>query len=557
MKEGLNKIFEIILNDEKEANKFLAIQTIEEMYEYFKYKIPNLTENEFDDYLSEVLERYENNIQNNLQKIDKGNLDKVAGGRNLIKKLSASALAATSLLTGVTAFAGNDVNTGSAPSPTYISKHTKNGSKNQNDPNSKFPKTKRILGNPYVKAAGGGMGLGALVFGGPPILKRILSHKNNTSPKNTADLQSFPDPQINPAPQVVADPDIPLPDDWTPLHREAAGAGDVDYVGKFSNMPISLRKQHLQQRDSLGRTPLYIAFKYGNQRFIGQLIGNHNFAQLYPLRENIMWHLFVFDVWCTAAKLDDTATLQNLYTSLPNVHLFFNESANLDPDDYSYLNGVLRDNGWETYHELKSYGVGYSLLDIAFRHNAMRAAEYLIKKGVSYNVHNIFHRTNELTAKNKLSILNFMVTHGLDFAEFYDRGRLISTIFKDENLSTDNLLEILRFLKNHNYRFLIEGENTLINEPIAYLRLAKSISYPHGTVLFKFYIDDLNILSHMNDDSRNSVRTYIHNYIESGNPYDQFFPNPHPVTKSQARELLNYFNQKCREQPYTNPTETS
>lgn len=99
MDEKLKEICQQILRDEAESEKFMSLQTPEEMYAYFQAKIPELSEDEFDSFIVEVLDSYED-AQTNSPELVTDMLDKVSGGMSLpklSKQLMSGALAVISL----------------------------------------------------------------------------------------------------------------------------------------------------------------------------------------------------------------------------------------------------------------------------------------------------------------------------------------------------------------------------------------------------------------------------------------------------------------------------
>lgn len=99
MNEKLQKICEGVLEDENESKKFMELETFDDMYEYFKEKVPELTEEEFDDFIYEILESYAELNEQEPELVTES-LNQVAGGVNLAKlskQIVSGALALTSL----------------------------------------------------------------------------------------------------------------------------------------------------------------------------------------------------------------------------------------------------------------------------------------------------------------------------------------------------------------------------------------------------------------------------------------------------------------------------
>ena len=551
----------------------------------------------------------------------------------------------------------------------------------------KRPK-KCILKNPYVDAIGGGIGLGALIFGGKFLLKHIFSDGNSQGNTNGGAAPDAPhvDPvvpvapvdPVNPVPRPVTPPaPAPAPDapqvdpvprpvtppapapapvatpeenrsSWNNLHHAAEAENNSQVLFDLTN---ERKKQYFEERDSLGRTPLYIAFKYNQSIFLDHFSNEYNFRQLYPQSSQEMATLFAFDVLCTAARLDDVQTLSHLGGAIRSTFAY--RKASTDPRDYSLLNMALNTGVREANERSLSFGTtapGYSLLDIALRHNARNAAEYLMNQGVSFDMNNIFGDAS-LTAEDKLAFLNFLAEHDYDFAgtnghEPFDVNLILGN---DAPFTAEDKLAFLNFLAEHGYNFtnirrqppfdarLIFGDNSLtIENKIAFLNSLARLGYSFthmprpsqpsfdlqqlifgnalltpenkadflislarlgynfaGTdnfksfinlifgdqsltdenrllilrslkangcnfgitsassahekltetfldtqhfcpILFKFYIEDCNALSYISDEGRADIQR-------------RFMPR---TRIPGYQDLLNYFNQKCEDQPY-------
>ena len=92
MYEKLQKVCGEILSDETKTKEFLAMSSIEEMYNFFKSKIPNLSTSEFDDFIVELLENYER-MQLEGNTINTAMLQNVSGGAKIDSKVTAASLA--------------------------------------------------------------------------------------------------------------------------------------------------------------------------------------------------------------------------------------------------------------------------------------------------------------------------------------------------------------------------------------------------------------------------------------------------------------------------------
>ena len=166
MYEKLQKVCEEILSDETKTKEFLLVSSIEEMYNFFKGKIPNLSTSEFDDFIAELLENYER-MQLEGTTIDDEMLQNVSGGAKFGSKITAASLAllmgmptgsvkaadgeATSLGTKITQKASSAVHAAGAFADKYSKKY--NDLVLKIPILKKMPKTKKILeDNPYLAA---------------------------------------------------------------------------------------------------------------------------------------------------------------------------------------------------------------------------------------------------------------------------------------------------------------------------------------------------------------------------------------------------------------------
>ena len=99
MNEKLQETCEEIFRNETESKKFMKLSTPEEIYAYFKTKIPELTEEEFDDFISKILNSY-SDMQENEPELLSSALESVAGGASFgkfSKQMVSGAMALLSL----------------------------------------------------------------------------------------------------------------------------------------------------------------------------------------------------------------------------------------------------------------------------------------------------------------------------------------------------------------------------------------------------------------------------------------------------------------------------
>lgn len=209
---------------------------------------------------------------------------------------------------------------------------------------------KTILKNPYVDAVGGGIGLGALIFGGPRLWKRFSSGRHPESQTLHEDRSG-----------------------WTELHH----AAEADNLGAFNGLTIT--DQRLRQRDTRGRTPFYIAVKYHPESQIIRNWLNGLDHKLHTVGEGEIGDELIsdiiYDALVTAVRNDDVQTLTNLVnTVIPS----YKPDPERDPDINTYFGYELPTNG--------------RIFDIALREHHTAAAQYLLAVapsccayGVAYN----------------------------------------------------------------------------------------------------------------------------------------------------------------------------
>ena len=169
MKERLYEICENILEDETESKKFAKIKTVDELYEYLSEKVPDLSEEEFEDFIVEMLGYAEESYQNSQKTagpIDDDALDSVAGGVNLGTKIVSAGLALMSFFpaVGATNKKANDLGSSAG---TSISQKVDNDNEdvNWNVP-SKWEKVKNWAKKHKTGLIVAGVAVGAAVAGG-------------------------------------------------------------------------------------------------------------------------------------------------------------------------------------------------------------------------------------------------------------------------------------------------------------------------------------------------------------------------------------------------------
>ena len=155
MNEKLQKVCEEILQNETESKKFKELKTPEEMYAYFKEKVPNLSEEEFDSFIAEILEQYSDEQENSSKNVS-DSLGKVAGGvmlNKLSKKMLSGVLALTSLLP-VAASATNTKSDHNASSFSAFDEEFDREYESHSKSNGTFTKIKNWIKNHKLLTAG-------------------------------------------------------------------------------------------------------------------------------------------------------------------------------------------------------------------------------------------------------------------------------------------------------------------------------------------------------------------------------------------------------------------
>ena len=196
MKEKLYEICEEILSSEEETKKFASYETLEELYEYFLNKLPNLTKDEFEEFICEALDNYAKEKEN-ITKIGNDDIDTVSGGANLKQKFTAGMLGLMSMLTavpGVGAANGSNVGTPSGVSETKSIK-TKIS--------ETFGRVKNwVKKHPKLTA---GITVGAVILAGVGAFLKIRSDKKNTADNAIGNVgQRGVTPDAPPAPAAPA-----------------------------------------------------------------------------------------------------------------------------------------------------------------------------------------------------------------------------------------------------------------------------------------------------------------------------------------------------------------
>lgn len=182
MDERFEKICTEVMQDEKESKRFMKLNTPEEMYNYFKEKIPDISEEEFDDFIVEVLETYEKE-QGTIKPIDPNSLDDIAGGINLKGKILSGALAFMSAFSPMVGAANTQQNVSpSAPSTITQNLNEQNLLKSQTS--NKFSKfTNWVKKHPVISA---GVTL-AVVVSSVFVVKKIVDSKKSNKSLGAAD----------------------------------------------------------------------------------------------------------------------------------------------------------------------------------------------------------------------------------------------------------------------------------------------------------------------------------------------------------------------------------
>ncbi len=178
------EIFEKIVNDKEKTDKFLEIETMDEIYDYFLKQIPDLSKTEFDNFITEMLEKSEllQNFSENT-KIDDNTLKTVSGGFNLGTKITASMLAFMSFLPSAGATQSTKNSYGNMGKISQSITQNLKSAKNVlvNKISNAYTKTKDwIIKHPKLSA---GIGLAALVLSSFVTYKLVKKHSEKKQKK--------------------------------------------------------------------------------------------------------------------------------------------------------------------------------------------------------------------------------------------------------------------------------------------------------------------------------------------------------------------------------------
>ena len=102
MKEKIYSVCEKIFQDENEKNKFLSFEKLDDMYDYFSKEIPDLSVEDFDEFISEVLENYFND-KTYVAKLDDNDLENLSGGLSAKARIPAALMSLALLLPSASA----------------------------------------------------------------------------------------------------------------------------------------------------------------------------------------------------------------------------------------------------------------------------------------------------------------------------------------------------------------------------------------------------------------------------------------------------------------------
>lgn len=97
MHQKIQEVLENILQDKNETDKFLKMESADEVYDYFVEKISNLSEEEFENFMIDTLETYIHE-QRKTQKLDPDALSNVSGGVSLPKRFAAGVISILTLM---------------------------------------------------------------------------------------------------------------------------------------------------------------------------------------------------------------------------------------------------------------------------------------------------------------------------------------------------------------------------------------------------------------------------------------------------------------------------
>lgn len=209
MHQKIQEVLENILQDKNETDKFLKMESADEIYDYFLEKIPDLSEEEFEDFMVDTLETYIHE-QGKIEKLSPDSLNNVSGGVSLPKRFAAGIAGVLTLIPSASGLQTSKNMSEEAPSYLSMAKDKVEHVKFQ--VSNKFRKLKQLIKeNPIISSIVAAAILAVTIM--TVVLVRKYKNPNITSQVSTNNIIHTNTPSQEPQ-QTASNheqPNKPLP----------------------------------------------------------------------------------------------------------------------------------------------------------------------------------------------------------------------------------------------------------------------------------------------------------------------------------------------------------
>ena len=255
MKEKLYEVCEKILESEKETEEFLSYETLDELYGYFLGKLPELTKDEFEKFICEVLDSYAKE-QENIEKVKSESLEQVSGGAFSVRtKVASGVLALMSMfpVAGAANVKKSGVDAGTVKSVSLKEQVEKESP-------GVFQKIKAwVKAHPKLTIGLSIAAVTLLTAGGVYAYKRWQKSKTTSNSQKAGGAGTT---KHSDGGNVKKFPKVDPESNLSPDEKVLIGyikKGDLEALKKFVS---ESDKINLNFRDAMGRTPLMYAAEY-------------------------------------------------------------------------------------------------------------------------------------------------------------------------------------------------------------------------------------------------------------------------------------------------------